>query len=157
MTGKPIYLLPLFGLLFGCQASAPTRVAQGPEFYSSQAGLSSLPLSEAVRAGDFLYLSGQLGTVPGSKDLAPGGVGPESAQALDNIQAILARHGATMDDLVKCTVFLADIKEWPAFNDVYRTRFPHHFPARSAFATNGLALGGRVEIECFAYAPTAHP
>jgi enamine deaminase RidA (YjgF/YER057c/UK114 family) len=62
-----------------------------------------------------------------------------------------------MDALVKCTVFLADIREWPAFNTVYRGYFTHHFPARSALATNGLAIGARVEVECIAYAPPSQP
>ena len=91
--------------------------------------------------------------MPGKLELVPGGIGPEAARALDNIQAILERHGASMDDVVKCTVFLADMREWPAFNEVYRKYFPRHFPARSALAASGLVLGARVELECTAYEP----
>lgn len=154
--GSMVLILPM-ALLLGCQTSAPTRPGQ-PDFLTSpQTTALSLPFSEAVRAGDFLFLSGQIGNVPGKLELVPGGIDPESARALDNIKAILERNGSSMDAVVKCTVFLADIREWPAFNAVYRNYFPHHFPARSALATNGLALGARVEVECIAYAPSTRP
>ena len=132
----------------------PAAAAPPAEFLASpQAGLNTLPFSEAVRAGDFLFLSGQVGNKPGTLELAPGGVEAEAAQTMDNIRAILQRHGASMDDLVKCTVFLADIRDWPAFNVVYRKYFTKHFPARSALAASGLAIGARVEVECLAYQP----
>jgi len=110
----------------------------------------SLPFSEAVRAGEMLYLTGQLGNVPGTKDLVPGGIAEETKQALENVKAVVERHGSSMDRVVKCTVFLADIAEWPAMNEVYRTYFPASPPARSAMGVAGLALGARVEIECIA-------
>ncbi len=149
------YLLVLLvGTLFGCQTAAPPRAAQLPEFLSSPENAAlGLPFSEAVRAGDFLFLSGQVGNIPGTRELVPGGIGPESRQVMDNIKAALARHGASMDDVVKCSVFLADMREWPAFNAVYATCFPRHFPARSALGANGLALGARVEVECIALSP----
>jgi 2-iminobutanoate/2-iminopropanoate deaminase len=112
-------------------------------------GGPSLPFSEAVRKGDMLYLSGQLGT-DSTGHLVAGGIQPETRQALTNIAAVLARHGSSLDQVVKCTVMLADIKDWPAMNEVYVTFFRGHRPARSAFATNGLALGARLEIECMA-------
>ena len=147
-------LLPFVVFALGCQSSAPSRPPRPAEFLPSPgAAEHSLPFSEAVRAGDFLILSGQIGNVPGKLELVPGGIGPEAARALDNIQAILQRHGASMDDVVKCTVFLADMREWPAFNEVYRKYFPRHFPARSALAASGLVLGARVELECTAYPP----
>ncbi len=109
-----------------------------------------LPFSEAVRVGNILYLSGQLGHVPGTMDLVPGGVGPETEQTLNNIKATLERHGSSMDKVVKCTVFMADIKEWPAMNEVYKRFFGPKFPARSAVGGGELALGARLEIECIA-------
>ena len=112
--------------------------------------MASLPFSESVQAGNLLFLSGQIGNTPGTLQLAPGGIEPESRQVMDNIQAALARRQLSMDDLVKCTVFLADMQEWPAFNQIYRRYFPRHFPARSALGANGLALGARVEVECIA-------
>ena len=158
MTRNTALLLPAIGILLGCQNIVPSRASQAPDFLvAPHATALSLPFSEAVRAGDFLFLSGQIGNVPGKLELVPGGIRPEAAQALDTIKAILSRHGSSVDSLVKCTVFLADIKEWPVFNEVYSTYFPHHFPARSAFATSGLAIGARVEVECIAYAPIARP
>ncbi len=85
--------------------------------------------------------------------LASGGIEAETRQTLENIKAVLAKNDATMDDIVKCTVMMADMREWPAMNVVYATYFPHHKPARSAFGAAGLALGARVEIECSAYRP----
>ena len=150
--------LPVLAVVLACQPAAPVRAPQGPEFLSApDSVMSALPFSEAVRAGDFLFVSGQLGNVPGKMELVPGGIGPEATQVLANVKAVLERHGASMDAVVKCTVFLADIKEWPAFNAIYRGAFKGHFPARSAFASNGLALGARVELDCTAYAPPARP
>jgi len=106
------------------------------------------PFSEAVRAGDLLFLSGMLGNKPGTSELAPGGIQPETRQTLENIKAAVLRHGGAMDRVVKCTVFLADMGEWAAMNEVYREFFPVHRPARSALGVSGLALGARVEIEC---------
>jgi 2-iminobutanoate/2-iminopropanoate deaminase len=70
-----------------------------------------------------LYVSGQIGTLPGALALVPGGIAPEARAALDNLKAILDRRGSSVEQVVKCTVFLADIKEWPAFNKVYREYF----------------------------------
>ena len=112
-------------------------------------GLPALPFSEAVRVGDMLYLSGQLGT-DSSGRLVPGGIAAETRQALTNIADVLERHGSSLDQVVKCTVMLADISEWAAMNEVYVTFFRSHRPARSAFGTNGLALGARLELECMA-------
>jgi reactive intermediate/imine deaminase len=105
--------------------------------------------SEAVRVGHTLYLSGKLGTVPG-QGLVEGGIQPETRQTLENIKATLEDYGSSMDEVVKCTVFLADIAEWSAMNEVYTTFFPENKPARSAVAGSGLALNARVEIECIA-------
>jgi reactive intermediate/imine deaminase len=108
-----------------------------------------LPFSSAVRVDNTLYLSGNLGNVPGSNDLVAGGIGPETRQTMENIKAVLEQFGSSTDQVVKCTVFLADINEWAAMNEVYRTFFKNP-PARSALGTSGLALGARVEIECIA-------
>jgi len=109
-----------------------------------------LPFSEAVRVENLLYVSGQVGTKPGTDTLAPGGIKPEARQALANIKTILETQGLTTRDVVKCTVMLADIADWPTFNDVYLEYFAPPYPARSAFATSGLALNARVEVECIA-------
>jgi 2-iminobutanoate/2-iminopropanoate deaminase len=112
-----------------------------------------LPFSGAARADNLLFLSGQIGNPPGKLELVPGGIRAEAKHAIENMKAILERNGSSLDHVVKCTVFLADMKEWPVFNEVYRPFFSAHFPARSALGAAGLALGARVEIECIAVVP----
>jgi reactive intermediate/imine deaminase len=112
----------------------------------------SLPFSAAVRTGDLLFLSGSIGIDPATGQLAPGGIEAETRQTLENIKANVARFGTSMDRVVKCTVYLADMAEWGAMNEVYRTYFPNP-PARSALGASGLALSARVEIECIAVMP----
>lgn len=141
----------------GAAAASVSTSAPDPrpsvEYLNSGAVLpEDLPFSEAVRVGDTLYLSGQIGIVPGTLELVPGGLEAETRRTLDNIEATLQAYGYAMDDVVKCTVMLADISEWPAFNEIYRERFEAPYPARSAFGANGLALGARVEVECIAAA-----
>ncbi len=111
---------------------------------------NTYPFSGAVRVGNTLYLSGALGTDPVTKKLVSGGIDAETKQTLENIKATLGRNGSDLDHVVKCTVFMADIQEWPKMNEVYKKYFLKHFPARSAVAGSGLALGARVEIECIA-------
>lgn len=120
--------------------------------YLSSAELEALdlPFSEAVRVGNTLYLSGQIGTRPGTTELVPGGIAEETTQTLENIRAVLERHGSSLDRVVKCTIFLADIGDWPRMNEVYAPYFGDKKPARSAVAGSGLALDARVEIECIA-------
>jgi 2-iminobutanoate/2-iminopropanoate deaminase len=128
--------------------------AQNPRFFPMPAaGGAPLPFSEAVQLGDVLYVSGQVGNLPGTLTLAPGGIGPEARRALENLRAVLERHGSSLGSVVKCTIFLADIAEWKAFNEIYREYFPTTLPARSALAASGLALGARVELECIAHVP----
>ena len=110
-----------------------------------------LPFSNAVRVGDILFLSGQLGIGPDGK--LPQGIEAQARQTMDNIGAILKGHGLTFSDVVKCTVMLDNMADWPAFNKVYVTYFADgKFPARSAFGADGLALGALVEVECIAHA-----
>jgi reactive intermediate/imine deaminase len=110
-----------------------------------------LPFSEAVRVGDILYLSGQLGRGPDGK--LPDGIEAQTKQTLDNIGATLKKAGLGYGDVFHCTAMLSDMKLWPDFNKVYVTYFPEgKRPARSAFGTSGLALGALIELECQAYA-----
>lgn len=133
---------------------AIASAADAPESLNSGKVLPpGLPFSEAVRYGDVLYLSGQVGVTPGALKLVAGGFEPEAKQTLDNIRTTLAANGLTMADLIRCTVMLADMADWPRFNEIWRTYFDGRFPARSALGANGLALGARVEIECTAAAP----
>jgi 2-iminobutanoate/2-iminopropanoate deaminase len=119
------------------------------EHYSANPNMQ-LPFSDAVRVGHMLYLSGKLGNIPGTRNLAEGGIAGETRQALENIKASLEKYGSSLGEVVKCTVFLADIGEWAAMNEVYVEYFPADPPARSALGSSGLALGARVEIECLA-------
>jgi reactive intermediate/imine deaminase len=138
----------LLGLLAGAASAQGKQVIQLP-------GTSlGLPFSTAVRVGNMIYLSGQIGTPPGSRQVVPGGVGPETRQTLENIKRVLEHAGSSMDRVVKCTVFLQDIADYGAMNEVYATFFPKDPPARSTVAGSGLALGARVEIECMAVAGT---
>jgi len=139
-------ILPLFVVL-GCDV----EVDYAPEVtYLNMPGMpDGLPFSSAVRVGNTLYLSGKLGNTPGTLDLAQGGITGETRQTMDNISSVLQEFGSSMDDVVKCTVFLADMTEWSAMNEVYKTYFKNP-PARSALGANGLALNARVEIECIA-------
>jgi len=133
-------------LLGGCSSARPPRPA--PEFLTPY-GAPQYPFSPAVRVGEVLYLSGQIGTDRNGR-LVAGGIEAETRQALENIRDVLARTGSSLDRVAKCTVMLADMREWPAMNTVYATFFPRNRPARSAFGATGLALGARVEIECIA-------
>lgn len=108
------------------------------------------PFSEAVRVGDMLYLSGQVGNLPGEAVVVPGGIVPEARQTMENIRTILERWGSSLERVVKCTVMIDEIEEWGAFNEVYVEYFPGPKPARSAFGADGLALGAAVEVECWA-------
>ena len=100
-----------------------------------------LPFSEAVRVGNTIYLSGQIGNKPGTLELAPGGIAAESKPVMENIKTTLGAHRLKLDNM----------NDWPAFNEVYATFFKHgRYPARSAFGSSGLALGAKVEVECVA-------
>src|SRR5512145_261495 len=135
-------------------ASALSAERAKPEFLtSSDPARRDLPFSEAVRAGDLMFLSGQIGFDPATGMPVAGGIKAEARRALTLIKDVLTRNGASMADVVKCTVFLVDIAEWPAFNEVYGEFFKKPFPARSALAASGLARGARVEVECIAYVP----
>jgi 2-iminobutanoate/2-iminopropanoate deaminase len=109
-----------------------------------------LPFSSAVRIGDILYLSGQMG-FRDDGTLVEGMEG-QARQALENIRAVLANAGLDFGDVFHCTVMLADMGQWAAFNAVYLEYFSDPLPTRSAFGASGLALGGLVELECQAYA-----
>jgi reactive intermediate/imine deaminase len=119
---------------------------------SPETAAAELPFSDAVRAAGLVFVSGQLGVRPGEREVVPGGIEAETAQALDNIRAILERSGSSLAHVVKCTAFLADMADWPRMNAVYRRYFPDALPARSALAAAGLAQGARIELECIAAA-----
>jgi 2-iminobutanoate/2-iminopropanoate deaminase len=139
-------------LILATMVSAPAASAQagGPVVEFRPGAMPNFgPFSEAVRVDGLLFLSGMIGT-DSAGTLVRGGIVPETRQTLENIKSALARNGVGMDRVVKCTVFLADIAEWPTMNEVYRTYFPQNKPARSAMGNATLARNARVEIECIA-------
>jgi reactive intermediate/imine deaminase len=133
-------------------ALATPLAAQEKEVLDVPGAVAGLPFSPAVRVGNVIYLSGQIGNRINTRTLVPGGVGPETKQTLENIRTILETAGSSLDRVFKCTVFLADIADYDAMNRVYAGVFHTEPPARSTVAGSGLALGARVEIECLALA-----
>jgi len=133
-------------IISGNAMAAPPQYFSAPPVQGRPA-----PFSSAVRVGDVLYLSGQIGIAPDGK--LPDTFDGQAKQTMDNIGGALKAHGLGWGDVFKCTVFIADMKNWPAFNAVYVPYFPAgKLPARSAVGANGLALGAQLELECVAYA-----
>jgi reactive intermediate/imine deaminase len=124
--------------------------AQGREVIHTQHEVQGLPFSSAVRVGNLLFLSGQIGNVPGTRQLADTAITGQTRQTLENIKAVLSAAGSSLERVVKCTVFLVTMADYQSMNVVYTTFFPKDPPARSTVAGSGLALGARVEIECIA-------
>ena len=146
---KRLIAIALLGVSAMANATEPAQPIEriGEPMLNGQ----RLPFSTAVRAGDTVYLSGALGIDADGK--LGDGMDAQARLAMDNLGAGLKSAGLGWGDVVKCTVMLDDMKDWPAFNQVYMTYFPDgKFPARSAFGTDGLALGALLEVECIAYA-----
>ena len=128
--------------------TATAASAAPPEYFPAG---PNAPFSTAVRVGDVLYLSGQIGFGPDGK--LPATFEGQAKQTMENVGAALKARGLGFGDVFKCTVMIADMKNWPAFNTVYVPYFPKgKLPARSAFGSSGLALGAELELECLAYA-----
>jgi reactive intermediate/imine deaminase len=139
--------------LAGVLATTPVAAQAGKQVINPPNARPGGVLSTAVRVGDVIYLSGALGTRPGGGGLAEGGIQGQTRQALENIKASATLAGVTMEDMVKCTVFLTDVKDFQGMNQVYREFFPKDPPARSTVAVAGLVVPGAViEIECIAAA-----
>ena len=139
----------LAGLLGCASAKAPVSSRATPvlpEFVIPNRGNS--PFSSVVKVGNLLFVAGQLGT--DSTGQAKGGTGPETTAAMKRISQLLTQAGSSLSRVAKCTVMLADMKDWAVMNDAYNAFFPERRPARSSFGTTGLAQGGHVEIECIA-------
>lgn len=143
-------LVLLAAVPFASACRASVRTTAEPQFIHPD-GPPANPFSPAVRVGNIIFVSGTLGTKPDGT-LVPGGIQPETRQLLENVKRTLAAAGGGMDRVVKCTVFLADLKEWPAMNEVYRSYFSNgNYPARTAVQAT-LLFGARVEMECAAAA-----
>jgi len=141
-----------FMVAFLFTASADIQAAEIAKFDDGPFAGMDYPYSESARAGHLLFLADQTGEDADGK-LVPGGIRAEAEQVMLNIKAALARRDLAMKHVVKCTVFLADINEWGAFNEVYKKHFSSPYPARSAMAASGLVGNARVEVECIAGYP----
>ena len=149
------YLIAAAGVSVMVATSASAQTPRPPVEHIGKPmlGTQRLPFSNAVRVGDTLYLSGQIGLKPDGK--LPDGIDAQAKQAMENIGDVLKAQGLGWGDVVKCTVMLDNMADWPAFNNVYVTYFTDgKLPARSAFGADGLALGALVELECIAFAGT---
>jgi 2-iminobutanoate/2-iminopropanoate deaminase len=148
-----IYALTL--LTASCAQAPRQQTPSGQQTPARQViappGASAIaPYSPAIGSGGFVFLSGQVGLQPGTTTLVAGGITAETRQTLANVRTLLDAAGLTPDDVVKCTVFLADIAEFGAMNEVYGAFFTTAPPARSTVGVAALPLGARVEIECIA-------
>lgn len=143
---RTLMLVGVLGMLPAVSAAQDKQVINNPET------ALGLPFSSAVKVGNLLFLSGQIGAKPGTRGPVEGGTAAEVRQAMENIKATLETAGSSMERVVKCTVFLADMADYAAMNQVYSSFFPKDPPARSTVAVRGLALGAHVEIECIAVA-----
>lgn len=133
------------GVASACSVEQPSRI------YDRDPSLpAEFPFSSAVVVGDTIYLAGEIGRKPGTLRLVEGGVGPETTAIFENYKATLARVGASLNDIVKCTVFLDDMSKFSEMNEAYAKFFPEEKPARSTFGVDGIALGAALEIECLA-------
>ncbi|HSK79164.1 MAG TPA: Rid family detoxifying hydrolase [Thermoanaerobaculia bacterium] len=132
----------------GC---ASTRILEEPGtprrvIATDRAPAAIAAYSQGIEVGNTLYLAGQLGMDPKTRELVPGGIGAETRQAITNCQAILEAAGYTLADVAQVQVLLADINDYAALNEVYVTFFPKDPPARAAYAVAALPRGARVEI-----------
>ena len=146
---KLIFILTTFLLVVSCANS--NRNSKATYIQTKEFSKLYLPFSQAVQYEKIIYVSGQIGDLEETGELIEGGIIPETNQTMKNIKKVLEQNGSSMDNIIKCTCMLANISEWGQMNSEYVKFFPNHMPARSAFATTGLSLGARVEIECIAY------
>ena len=123
------------------------------EFFTShESEKLGFPFSDATIVDNVIYVSGQVGNFPGTTKLISGGIGPETTQALNNIKSILDQAGSSSDNIFKCLCMLSDINDYSEMNNAYTMFFNSrdNLPSRSTFAGSGLALGAKIEIECWA-------
>ena len=139
-------------ILLASNAFSVAAQETGPTFTPSPL---PYPFSDAVQVGDILFLSGDIGFAEDGTTVARGGIEAETHRVMIRLGERLASHGLTYRNVIKCTVMLADISEWPKFNTIYAKYFSAPYPARSALGANGLALGARVELECWAFKSAA--
>jgi len=147
---KPFHYAVLSILMSGVMATSYAQESTAIIFHKShEPKKQNAPFSDVVQAGNMYFLAGQIGMNHTTRTLVEGGVQAETEQAIKNIQAVLAEHGMTLDNVVKCTVILADIEDFAAFNEIYIQFFTKK-PARTTFAAKGIAANGSIEIDVVA-------
>lgn len=152
MQNLKITLISAITLLSCVNTPQETKVEKTATYIESEEfSKYGLPFSQAVQYGDLLYLSGQIGTLEDEDVLVDGGITEQTRQTMQNIKRVLEDNNSSLDNVIKCTCMLADIKDWADMSKEYVKFFPNHKPARSAMGTSGLALGALVEIECIAF------
>ena len=117
---------------------------------TKQAPAAICPYSQAIKAGGFVFASGQIPLIPESGEVDGADVKTQARRSLENLTAVLKAAGASLEDVVKTTVFITDMAEFPAVNEVYATYFPANAPARSCVAVAALPRGVKVEVEAIA-------
>lgn len=151
-------IVALLGLHLATGAAADAQEVRGARTGDNVVHVEGepegFPFSSAIKAGGMIYLSGQIGNFPGTLDL-PEGAAAQTRQAMENIEIVLQAAGASLYDVVKCTVFLDNMDDYWPLNEVYASFWDGPPPARSAFGADGLALGALLEIECIARDPAA--
>jgi len=146
MTKFSITLLSLTFLLITACSKDKLEVEY---FASKEEKKKDLPFSDAVKVNNLLFLSGQIGMDHKVRKLVDGGIAEETKQVFKNITEVLEQHGSSIDQIVKCTVILADINDFAAMNSVYKSYFKEHFPVRTTIAAD-LVAGAKIEIEVIA-------
>ena len=147
---KPIQCTICVLLLSGFMATTYAQESTDIIFYKShEPKKQNAPYSDAVQAGNMFFLAGQIGMDQTTRTLVKGGVQDETRQAIKNIEEVLSQHDMTLENVVKCTVILADIGDFAAFNEIY-TQFFTKKPARTTFAASGLAANAHIEIDVIA-------
>lgn len=133
-------------LLLGTAAASAADAAERIAYPST--AVEGLPYSGAVRAGGMVYVGGVLGTAPGTKELVPGGITPETRQAFAHVKEMLEGAGSSLEGTIRCIVLLADIDDFPAMNAVFREVFPKDPPTRSTIIVPQIPMGAAMEVEC---------
>ena len=146
---KKIILL-LFIITTSCIYNNDART-QIDYYNSENTKKLDFPFSDATIVNNIIYVAGQVGNIPGTNEIVLGGIKEETKQTMKNIESVLLKLGSSMDKVFKCTCMLSDISEWSQMSEEYIKFFKDNKrPSRSAFAGTGLALGAKVEIECWA-------
>ncbi len=148
MKSTLIFLIAfLFSLIGVNSCEQPTTTVSFIK--SHEPNRQNTPFSDAVRVDNFLFLSGQIGRDHSKGELVKGGIQAQTRQTIENIKSVLEHNQSGLGHVVKCTVILSDIQDFEAFNEIYKQYFPNK-PARTTFASSGLAAGALIEIEVVA-------